>query len=77
VRAFENGIAIVYADHAGADSRCTYAGRSVIAMPDGTDAARAPASGSHVIAAEYDPAGYSAARNANPYLSDRRTDLGE
>jgi predicted amidohydrolase len=75
VRAFENGIAIVYADHAGADGRFGYAGRSCIALPDGTDAARAAPTGSEVIIADYDPAAFIAARTANPYLKDRRTDL--
>jgi predicted amidohydrolase len=75
VRAFENGIAIVYADHAGADGRFGYAGRSCIALPDGTDAARAAPTGSEVIVADYDPAAFAATRTANPYLTDRRTDL--
>jgi predicted amidohydrolase len=75
VRAFENGIAIVYADHAGSDSRFGYAGRSCIALPDGKDGARAPEDGSHVIVADYDPAAYTAVREVNPYLKDRRTDL--
>jgi len=75
VRAFENGIAIVYADHAGRDSRFAYAGRSCIALPDGTDAARAPASGSQVIVADYEPASFAASRLANPYLGDRRLDF--
>lgn len=75
VRAFENGIAIVYADHAGADRRFAYAGRSCIALPDGRDAARAPAEGSAVLVADYDPGDFAAARAANPYLRDLRTDL--
>ena len=75
VRAFENGIAIVYADHAGQDSRFAYAGRSCIALPDGSDAARAAPTGSEIIVADYDPAAFAAARTANPYLKDRRTDL--
>ena len=75
VRAFENGIAIVYADHAGGDGRFAYAGRSCIALPDGTDGARAPASGSAVIVADYEPARFAATRAANPYLAERRTDL--
>lgn len=75
VRAFENGIAIVYSDHAGSDSRFGYAGRSCIALPDGSDGARAPKDGSHVIVADYDPAAYAAVRAQNPYLKDRRTDL--
>lgn len=75
VRAFENGIAIVYADHAGSDSRFGYAGRSCIALPDGKDGARAPEDGSHVIVADYDPAAYAAVRDVNPYLRDRRSDF--
>jgi predicted amidohydrolase len=75
VRAFENGVALVYADHCGADLRFAYAGRSCIAMPDGSDAARAPPSGAAVIVADYEPARYASCRAANPYLADRRTDL--
>ena len=75
VRAFENGIAIVYADHAGGDGRFAYAGRSCIALPDGSDGARAPAGGSAVIVADYEPERFSAVREVNPYLSARRHDL--
>jgi predicted amidohydrolase len=75
VRAFENGVAIVYADHSGADQRFAYAGRSCIAMPDGSDAARAPQSGAAILVADYEPARYAECRAANPYLEDRRTDL--
>lgn len=75
VRAFENGIAIVYADHAGADGRFGYAGRSCIALPDGSDAARAAPDGSEVIVADYEPSRFTQARTANPYLSDRRFDF--
>jgi predicted amidohydrolase len=75
VRAFENGIAIVYADHAGADGLFGYAGRSCIAFPDGSEGARAAPTGSEIIVADYDPSGFMAARTANPYLKDRRTDL--
>jgi predicted amidohydrolase len=75
VRAFENGVAVAYADHAGADSRFAYAGRSCIALPDGTDAVRAPALGRHVIVAEYEPSCFVKSRLANPYLADRRFDF--
>jgi 5-aminopentanamidase len=75
VRAFENGIALVYADHAGADGNFSYAGRSCIAMPDGKDAARAGSSGAAVVVADYEPSRYAHARAANPYLAERRTDL--
>jgi len=75
VRAFENGIAIVYADHAGSDSRFGYAGRSCIALPDGSDGARALPTGSEVIVADYEPSRFAKAREANPYLTDRRFDF--
>jgi len=75
VRAFENGVAVVYADHAGRDSRFAYAGRSCIALPDGSDGARAPASGSRVIVADYEPENFAELRLANPYLTERRFDF--
>lgn len=75
VRAFENGIAIAYADHSGSDDRFAYAGRSCIVLPDGTDGARAPACGSVVIVADYEPSLFGPTRSANPYLRDRRSDL--
>ena len=75
VRAFENGVAIVNADHAGADSHCTYAGGSCIVMPDGSDAARAGRSEAAVLVADYEPRRFDRWRAANPYLADRRTDL--
>jgi predicted amidohydrolase len=74
-RAFENGIAIVYADHAGADRRFAYAGRSCIVMPDAHDGARAGRTAAEVIVADYEPTAYAAARAENPYLRDRRVDL--
>ena len=75
VRAFENQVAIVYANHAGMDGRFEYAGRSCIVMPDGGDAARAPARGPALIIADYEPSRHAASRAANPYLADRRADL--
>jgi predicted amidohydrolase len=75
VRAFENQIAIVYANHAGSDVRFTYAGRSCIVMPDGDDRARAGRSGPTVLVADYEQGAYVQSRAANPYLGDRRTDL--
>jgi predicted amidohydrolase len=75
VRSFENSIAIVYADHAGGDERFTYAGRSGITLPDGSDAARAPASGPALLVADYEPEEFAHCRAANPYLRDRRLDL--
>ena len=74
VRAFENGIAIIYANHAGGDERFAYAGLSIIALPDGSDT-RAPATGSAVIVADYEPSNFASSRLANPYLEDRRKDM--
>jgi predicted amidohydrolase len=75
VRAFENQVAVVYANHAGSDGRFAYAGRSCIVMPDGSDAARAGASGAELILADYEPARFAGSRATNPYLADRRADL--
>ena len=75
VRAFENQIPIIYVNHADSDPAFTFAGRSVICLPDGSDAARAPVSGSALIFADYDPAKFAASRAANCYLSELRTDL--
>lgn len=75
VRAFENQIAVVYANHADTDPTFRFAGRSVICLPDGSEAARAPASGEALIFADYEPANFDASREANHYLKALRTDL--
>ena len=75
VRAFENQVVVVYANHAGGDTRFTYAGRSCIAMPDGSEATRAGVTEAALVLADYDRAAYAASRRANPYLADRRDDL--
>ena len=77
VRAFENQIAIVYANHAGADQRFAYAGRSRIVMPDGSEAAVASASESIILVAEYYPEDYEEQETSIAYLSDLRRDLFE
>ena len=74
-RAFENQVAIVYANHAGADRRFAYAGRSSIIMPDGSESARAGPASEEIIVADFEPAHFDASRAANPYLRDRRKDL--
>lgn len=71
VRAFENQIAVVYANHAGVDKRFAYAGRSRIVMADGIEAAVASPSESIVLVADY----YEEPDTAVPYLADLRTDL--
>lgn len=70
VRAFENQIAVAYANYAGRDSRFVYAGRSCIVMPDGGEAARAPAEVPALIVADYAPAAFADSRAANAYLQD-------
>jgi predicted amidohydrolase len=75
VRAFENQIPIVYVNHAGADPAFSFAGRSVICLPDGSEAARAPRTGEALIFADYEPANFAASREANCYLRELRTDL--
>src|SRR5262249_24487797 len=42
-RAFENGVYLVYANHAGREGDITYVGASCIRNPDGEDIARAGA----------------------------------
>ena len=72
VRAFENQVFVAYANHAGRDAAFSYAGLSGIAAPDGSDLARAPATGTRLLIADLDPSAFGAARAANPYLIDRR-----
>lgn len=67
-RAFENGVWLVYANHAGSEADCTYYGRSVIVAPDGTDAARAGAREA-LIVAEVTAEAVHAAQARLPYLS--------
>jgi len=68
-RAFENGLFVAYANHAGAHGDVSYLGESCIVGPDGRDLARAGAAPS-VIAAALDPAAITAAREAIPFLTD-------
>lgn len=68
-RAFENGIYVLYANHAGHEGGIHYLGGSCIVGPDGADIARA-SSGEQVIAAQLDPARVAAAQNRLPYLTD-------
>lgn len=70
-RAFENGIYIAYANHAGREHDLAYLGASCIVDPHGKDLARAGAS-EEVIAAELDEASLIAARAVLPYLVDCR-----
>lgn len=70
VRAFENQLFVAYANHAGADGRFAYAGRSVIAAPDGSLLAEAPATGEALLLASIDRDAYRASALENTYLDD-------
>jgi predicted amidohydrolase len=70
VRAFENQIFVAYVDHAGSDANFTYAGRSCIVAPDGSDLARAGRSDAELLIADVDPAAFAQCRVDNPYLQE-------
>jgi predicted amidohydrolase len=69
-RAFENGVGLVYANHAGEEVGLNYLGASCIVGPDGHDLARAGA-GEELIAADISLEAVKAARDRLPYLRDR------
>jgi len=73
-RAFENGVYVLYANHAGAEGNCEYLGRSVIVGPSGEEAARAGDS-EELIAATLDRSAVLAARATLPYLDVVRNGL--
>lgn len=66
-RAFENGVWLLYANHAGSENQTNYLGYSCIVAPDGTDAARA-GPGEALIAAEIDIRKVAEAQERLPYL---------
>jgi 5-aminopentanamidase len=68
-RAFENGIWLLYANHAGSENDANYLGASCIVSPDGKDAARA-GSGEELIIAEIDRQGVEVAQARLPYLGE-------
>ncbi len=68
-RAFENGVWLIYANHAGSENGTHYLGHSCIVAPDGKDAARAGA-GEQVISAQLDVESVVAAQTRIPYLKD-------
>lgn len=69
-RAFENGVYLLYANHAGAEGAIAYWGGSCIVGPDGADLARAGADAT-LLCATLDPARGVSARKRLPYLHDR------
>ncbi|CAN7728412.1 carbon-nitrogen hydrolase family protein [Phyllobacterium sp. LjRoot231] len=70
VRAFENQIFIAYINHAGADDRFTFAGKSRIAAPDGSLIVACEDTAEHLMFADIDLATFAASIGDNPYLKD-------
>ncbi|MEZ5926284.1 MAG: carbon-nitrogen hydrolase family protein [Hyphomicrobiaceae bacterium] len=68
-RAFENGLYVAYANHAGTEGDVTFLGGSCICGPDGRDLARAGAAGT-VISATIEAIAVERARNRLPYFQD-------
>ncbi|MER7571872.1 carbon-nitrogen hydrolase family protein [Streptomyces sp. NPDC126514] len=74
VRAFENQMYVAYVNRAGREGEFEFVGLSALAGPDGVARARA-GRGEELVFADTDPAFLAAAREANPYLQDRRPGL--
>lgn len=68
-RAFENGVYLIYANHAGREGATTYLGASCVVGPDGEDLARAGA-GEETLLASLDTARVREAQARLPYLRD-------
>jgi predicted amidohydrolase len=68
-RAFENGIWMIYANHAGKENGTTYFGGSCIVAPNGEDAARAGADET-LISCDLDMQALATARERLPYLRE-------
>ncbi|UUW88154.1 MULTISPECIES: carbon-nitrogen hydrolase family protein [Pimelobacter] len=73
-RAYENQMAVVYANRAGTENDLTYCGSSCIVGADGTDLARAGDQAALVVGT-VTPAALADARRANTHLADRRPDV--
>jgi 5-aminopentanamidase len=70
-RAFENGVFLLYANHAGIEGNSEYLGESTIVAPNGRSLSTA-GFGEEVISAELDIGEVAEARNALPYLQAMR-----
>ena len=70
-RAFENGIWLAYADHAGEENGARYFGGSRIAAPDGSEPAVA-GKDEEIIWTEIDRGLVTAMQERLPYLRDRK-----
>lgn len=69
-RAYENGVYLAYANSAGTQRDMTFLGASVIAAPNGTEAARAGQAPT-LLCARIDPQEVRKAQKRLPYLRDR------
>ena len=70
-RAFENGVFVCYANHAGNENGLEYLGGSCIIGPDGTELKRA-GNNSEFLRATLNQADVTAAQQRLPYLQDMR-----
>ncbi|MEO0760555.1 MAG: nitrilase-related carbon-nitrogen hydrolase, partial [Pseudomonadota bacterium] len=68
-RAFENGVFLAYANHAGTENGLHYLGESVIAAPDGEELVRA-SDAPGTIMADLTMHRVAAAQARLPYLKD-------
>lgn len=78
VRAWENQVYVAYINHDGEEGSLRYVGRSSIISPSAEVLAAArtgPGHGSQLLYATVDPRAVRDARQANPYLTDRRPEL--
>jgi len=73
-RALESQLTIAYANHSGLEDGCEFLGGSVIAGPDGTLLAVA-GNGAGLLFADVGADAARQARDAVPYLAERRPDL--
>lgn len=70
-RALESQLTVAYSNHCGSEEGCDFLGGSVIAAPDGSLLAAAGA-GPELLFAEVSAEAAGRARNAVPYLAERR-----
>lgn len=75
VRAWENQIAIAYANRVGAEGHLRYVGRSSIVDADGSVLAHAGGEDDDLLLATVDARAIERSRSRNPYLSDCRPGL--
>lgn len=73
-RAFENGIFVAYANHAGSEADLSYCGLSTVARPDGSFK-QAKGAGEALLIVSIDTDEIAGCRARLPYLTDRRGDL--